>query len=143
MSRPSHGLQKQRKAASPVQSSIWQHLYANGDGIVRDPVKAVEWFTKAAEQGYSDSFFNLGAMYQNGDGVAKDSDKAAEWFERGAMRDPRASFNLGLMYESGEGVEKDPVKAAQWYQKAAEEGNVSAQHNLAVLYVTGEGVDKG
>ncbi len=44
-------------------------MYQNGKGVTKDDKKAVEWSTKAAEQGHARGQFNLGEMYHNGYGV--------------------------------------------------------------------------
>ena len=41
-------------------------MYENGEGVPKDSVKAVEWYRKAAEQGYAPAQFKLGWMYANG-----------------------------------------------------------------------------
>ena len=55
-------------------------MYANGEGVRQDYVKAREWYEKAAAQGNADAQFNLGLMYANGYGVRQDYVKAREWF---------------------------------------------------------------
>ena len=51
-----------------------------GDGVTKDYKKAVEWYTKAVEQGYARGQCNLGVMYENGYGVTKDYKKAVGWY---------------------------------------------------------------
>ena len=58
--------------------------YANGDGVVKDSAKAVEWFRKAAEQGHVGAQWILGRYYDRGEGVAKDSVKAVGWYRKAA-----------------------------------------------------------
>ena len=50
-------------------------MYQNGDGVTKDDKKAVEWYTKSAEQGYALGQNNLGVMYENGQGVTKHKNK--------------------------------------------------------------------
>lgn len=45
-------------------------MYEHADGVSQDSVKAVEWYRKAANQGYSDAQYNFGWMYHNGKGVS-------------------------------------------------------------------------
>lgn len=47
-------------------------MYANGEGIRQDYVKAREWYEKAAAQGDARAQFALGVMYYSGDGVRQD-----------------------------------------------------------------------
>ena len=46
--------------------------------------KAVEWYTKAAEQGNAVAQYNLGVCYNFGKGVEKDLQKAIEWYTKAA-----------------------------------------------------------
>ncbi|MEY3876557.1 MAG: hypothetical protein RLZZ191_240, partial [Pseudomonadota bacterium] len=41
-------------------------MYANGDGVPENDAKAVEWYTKAADQGHAEAQNNLGGMYSDG-----------------------------------------------------------------------------
>jgi len=59
-------------------SGIW--------GFPKDSTKAVEWYTKAAEQGDADSQTSLGVCYRDGDGVKQDYAKAAEWLSKAANK---------------------------------------------------------
>jgi len=43
--------------------------YENGQGVEKDYVKAIEWYSKAAAQNLATAQFNLGEMYNNGYGV--------------------------------------------------------------------------
>lgn len=54
-------------------------MYAVGDGVPKDPTKAVEWQKKAAEQGNADAQYILGYMYGEGQGVPKDYVQAHMW----------------------------------------------------------------
>ena len=47
----------------------------------RDYVESVRWFTLAAEQGSTESQFNLAVGYKNGLGVKKDLVRAYMWFK--------------------------------------------------------------
>ena len=44
--------------------------------MAKDLQQAVYWYEKAANQGYANAQYNLGALYANGDGVAKDVNQA-------------------------------------------------------------------
>jgi TPR repeat protein len=54
-------------------------MYSNGRGVPQDYKQAVEWYRKAAEQGYEPAQFNLGLMYENGRGVTQDFVQAHKW----------------------------------------------------------------
>ncbi len=55
-------------------------LYARGDGVRKNLVKAREWLYKAAMQGHPKAQFYLGQMYAFGDGGRQDNVKATMWF---------------------------------------------------------------
>ena len=49
--------------------------------------KAIEWFEKAAEQGYADAQYNLGNIYENGSGGVDQSDSMAmRWYATAAAQ---------------------------------------------------------
>jgi TPR repeat protein len=64
-------------------------------GIHRDEQKAVEWYTKAAEQGEVTAQSALSAFYWFGLGVAKDYQKAIYWEKKAARQgDSKAQESL-------------------------------------------------
>lgn len=120
-------------------------IYANGDGVVEDPVEAVRWYQKSAAQDYTRAQAALGYMYSVGHGVGKDSAEAVRWFRLAAEKGhATAQYNLGIKYQTGDGVEKDSAEAAKWYLLAADQGtgHAKARYNLGVMYATGDGVPK-
>ncbi len=102
---------------------------------------AVEEFRLAAEDGHSDSQFNLGLMYEKGIGVSIDEREAVSWYLKAALQgNSNAQYNLAVLYENGRGSAVDFVKANQWYRKAAVQGDGLAVGNLGMLYLRGQGV---
>jgi uncharacterized protein len=78
-------------------------LYRNGQGVARDDMQAVRWFTRSALQGDASAQNNLGMMYLDGRGVPRDFSQAAFWFKRSALRgSPFGQSNLGLSYARGD-----------------------------------------
>ena len=59
-------------------------IYKNGEGVPQDYEKAIEWYTKSAEQGYAEAQNNLGVMYDNGRGVPQDDKQAVYWYTKSA-----------------------------------------------------------
>jgi hypothetical protein len=55
----------------PAQLNLG-NMYRSGEGVVRDDIKAAEYFRKAADQGYAIAQNNLGSMYARGEGVSQD-----------------------------------------------------------------------
>ena len=58
-------------------------MYAFGEGVPEDYNQAIQWFTKAAEQGNADAQFCLGVQY-GWVSVVKDAKQAAQWFSKAA-----------------------------------------------------------
>ncbi len=120
--------------------------YANGIGITTDEKQAVEWFRKAAEQGYvngAQAQYALGVCYEYGRGVAKDEKQAVELFSKAAeQNNANAQYALGVCYEHGRGVAKDEKQAFVWVREAAEQNNAEAQSKLGLYYAQGKIVSK-
>jgi len=116
------------------------HMYEGGNGVHRDPVKAAEFYSQAAEHGLVTAQIELAGLYLSGKGV-QDNFEAAKWFRRAAEQGHPVGENaIGYMYWSGKGVGRDYREAADWFQRAAEQDYALAQFNLGVLYQNGLGV---
>ena len=59
-------------------------MYTKGDCVAQDYKKALEWYTKAAEQGDAEAQYNLGVIYEEGLGIEKDMQKAKHFFKQAA-----------------------------------------------------------
>ena len=119
-------------------------MYDYGQGVEKDPNKALDWYIKAASQGQPGGVqYLIGAKYFRGDGTRQDYAEAAKWWEMAADGGQvEAQFNLGLMYYRGLGVKQDDGKAAELFRAASEQGHAHAQYSLAVMYAFGRGVPK-
>ena len=60
-------------------------MYKKGEGVKQDYGRAVEWYRRAAEQGYADAQYNLSVMYGTGRGVVQDYVTARGALLRGPM----------------------------------------------------------
>ena len=99
-------------------------MYAKGEGVPQDYIKAIVWFQKAAEQGNSTAQNLLGFTYLRGHGVSHDYTKAIKWFQKAAKQNiNEAQFNLGNMYDKGLGVPQDFEEAYFWFNLAAVKGD--------------------
>ena len=56
--------------------------FYSGEGVEKNFIKAVEWYTKAAEKGNSDAMYNLGLCFHHGRGVEKNLARALEWYTK-------------------------------------------------------------
>lgn len=95
---------------------------------VQDIPKAMEYWTKAAEQGVPNSMHNLGMVhYYN----KKDYNKAIEYYTQAAERDfVMSQIVLGRIYSSGKIVKKNLQTACDWYSKAITLGSQEAHDSL-------------
>ena len=73
--------------------------YRYGKKAKKNFVKAIEWYTKAAEQGHSHAQNNLGVCYKRGKGVKKDPVKAVEWYRKSAEQGHKKAQNA--LYQLG------------------------------------------
>ena len=84
-------------------------MYMEGRGVAQDDVQAVDWFRKAAEQGYRDAQFNLGVMYAQGRGVVRDDVQAIVWYRKAAGRgDARAVLDRMRAQRQGRRIDRCP-----------------------------------
>src|SRR6476620_6546839 len=103
---------KAKAEAGDADSQVELGLrYLDGKDVPKNPVEAVKWFRKAAEQNLAKAQFNLAVGYYNGEGVAKDPVEAVKWYRKAAEQNlAEAQYNLGVGYYNGEGVAKDLVE---------------------------------
>jgi hypothetical protein len=112
-------------------------------GTAKDPVEAVRWYRKAAEQGHADSQIALLECYFYGDEVPQDYDEAAYWAHKAAEQgNPYGQLWLGSFYDDGVVLQQDWKKAGHWYRKSAEAGFPNAKWRLGLLYRDGRGFQK-
>lgn len=105
--------------------------YYTGIDFIPDKEKAIMYYEKSAELGYSRAMNCLG-------NVLDDEIKAFEWFEKSADKnDPSGIGDLGYCYATGFGVEKDINKGIQLLEKAGELGFATAYSNLGYIYENG------
>ncbi len=104
---------------------------------------ALEWYRKAAEQGYASAQVNLGSLYAEGQGTPQDFQEALRWYHKAADQGyAPAQFNLGIMCIMDQGnFSKDYVMAYVWFSRAAMQGDEDArqaQEQVAIQLTAGE-----
>ena len=116
----------------PEAQNLMGILYSTGaDGVTEDDKQALDWFQKAADQGFAKAEKNLGDMYFFGHGIDKDFAQALTWYGKAADQQfADAQFRLGFMYEKGLGVDQNNQTAIDQYTKAVRNGSVDAQRAL-------------
>jgi uncharacterized protein len=141
--------------------ALWKlgRMYADGDGVEHDDLKAFEYFSKLADQhadespdspnagAVSSAFVALGSYFLDGiqgTYVASNPARAVEMFSYAAsyFSDSNAQYNLARLYLEGTGVRKDARQAARWFNLAAEKGHTASQALLGHLLMTGQGVPR-
>ena len=87
---------------------------------MKDDPQAVEWYRKAAEQGFVPAMGTLAYCHEKGYGVARDEAEALKWHHKAAaLNSTGAQWSLAFNYRDGKGVAKDPVEAYAWFDLAA------------------------
>ena len=109
-----------------------------GQGVPEDEKLAIQWWKKAAAQGYVEAMFQLGSAYLFGSQAAKlvpnpDREAATWYFQAASAGHAEAQYHLGLLFLAGKGVIDNRKEAARWMKKAAMQGHVEAQKALASI----------
>src|SRR3712207_4155165 len=141
--------------------ALWKlgRMYADGDGVQHDGLKAFEYFSKLADQSadegpdapgaaaVSSAFVALGTYFLDGikgTYVTPNPARAHEMFHYAAAyySDPNAQYHLARLYLEGTGVAQDARQAARWFNLAAEKGHHPSQALLGHLLLNGQGVPR-
>src|SRR6476469_849494 len=134
-------------------------MYAEGDGVPRNDLRAFEYFRSIADSHADDSpgtpqarfvanaFVALGHYYLDGipkTAIKRDPDRAREMFSYAAsyFGDPDAQYYLGRLYLDGNGAAKDAKQAARWLGLSAHKGQNQAQALLGAMLFSGEHVPR-
>jgi hypothetical protein len=134
------GLRVRAEAGDVVaQFSLGEMLYygttATGE--------AVDWFRKAAAQGYAPAEYQTAQLYDFGFVVEQSDREALAWYRKAAEHGHGAgSRQVGEFYRRGRGVMADPIEAARWYRRGAERDDLRAQYQLGQMYLDGVGVTR-
>lgn len=133
-------------------------MYADGDGVPQDPMKAFEQFSRIADENADEApdspragvvasaFVALGGYFLDGirNTLPPNPEKAAEMYSYAAsyFGDAVAQYQLARLYLSGNGVDRDERQAARWFNLAAEKGHHGAQALLGRMLIDGQGVPR-
>lgn len=141
--------------------SLWKlgRMFAEGDGVAHDDLKAFEYFSQIADHYAEESpgtrqapfvssaFVALGGYFLEGipDTYVKPNiSRAVDMFQYAASYygNPDGQYSLARLYLQGQGVPKDARQAARWLKLAAGKGHRAAQALLGNLLIAGQGVPK-
>lgn len=68
--------------------------FEHGEGIEKNPDKAIKWYCKAATRGSTDAQRNLAWMFLNARGIEKDEALAVRWFQAAAKSGDQYSQHM-------------------------------------------------
>ncbi|MDQ8728806.1 tetratricopeptide repeat protein [Bradyrhizobium sp. LHD-71] len=148
-------LQYAAEGGHPIAQWRLGRMYASGDGVDRDDLRAFDYFSRIANQHAEDSpsapqaqivanaFVALGRYYRDGipnTRVKSDRERAREMFHYAAtyFGNADAQYNLARMYLDGVGSPRDPIYAARWLSQAAQKGQYQAQALLGQMLFNGD-----
>ncbi|HXZ22621.1 MAG TPA: tetratricopeptide repeat protein [Pseudolabrys sp.] len=134
-------------------------MYAEGDGVAQNDLKAFEYFRRIADSHADDNpdtpqsrfvanaFVALGHYYLEGipkTDIKPDPARAREMFAYAAsyFRDPDAQYYLARLYLNGTGAPHDPRTAARWFGLSAQKGQCEAQAMLGAMLFEGDHVPR-
>lgn len=132
-------------------------MYAKGDGVAQNDLKAFKYFERIANLHADDNpntrqarfvanaFVALGRYYLDGipnTDVKPDPARARQMFAYAAsyFRDPDAQYHLARLYLDGKGAPHDPRTAARWFSLSAQKGQCRAQAMLGAMLFAGDHV---
>jgi len=113
-----------------VSTHILGTYYYYGFYVQRFIFSAIEWFQKAAKEGYSDSQYMLGMIYETLGEESNQTDKAIPYYEQAAAQDhPYAQYALAMI-----ALEQEDFSKAEFFlEKAARQQYGLAAYSLAKL----------
>ena len=148
-------LQYAAEGGHPVAQWKLGRMYARGDGVAQDDLRAYDYFSKIANAHAEDSptapqaaivanaFVALGRYYVSGipnSRVKADPERAREMFSYAAsyFGNAEAQYNLARMYLDGVGMQPDSKYGIRWLGLAARKGQHQAQALLGQMLFNGD-----
>ncbi|KAE9380079.1 hypothetical protein N431DRAFT_324302 [Stipitochalara longipes BDJ] len=117
-----------------------------GGGTRKDPLKAIQWYKRAAMLGDTPAMYKMGMIQLKGLlGQPKNPREAVGWLKRAAERadaeNPHALHELGLLYEQPQGsdnsVVRDEAYSFSLFNQAADLGYKFSQFRLGCAFEYG------
>jgi TPR repeat protein len=149
-------LQFAAEGGHPIAQWKLGRMYADGDGVVQDDVRAFEYFSRIANAHAEDSpsapqaqivanaFVELGRYYLSGipnSKVKSDPDRAREMFSYAAsyFGNADAQYNLARLYLGTPDASREDFRyGARWLGLAAQKGQHQAQALLGQMLFNGD-----
>jgi len=128
---------------NPVAQYEMGRRFQEGVGVLKDSSEAVDWWLKAAVQGFPPAEYDLGLAYGRGDGVPEDKEMGSQWCRRAAdAKLPVAEDFEGIAYALGKtSVTQNYSEAFRWFKLAADQNYPPSQYRLAICYRDGKGTE--
>jgi len=151
-----NSLQYAAEGGHPIAQWKLGRMYADGDGVAQDDLRAFEYFSRIANQHAEDNpsapqagvvanaFVALGRYYLKGipnSKVKSDPDRAREMFSYAAsyFGNADAQYDLARLYLKGSGSSRDDFRyGARWLGLAAQKGQHQAQAMLGQMLFNGD-----
>lgn len=151
-----NSLQYAAEGGHPVAQWKLGRMYAAGDGVVQDDVRAFEYFSRIANAHAEDSpsapqaaivanaFVALGRYYLSGipnSKIKADTDRAREMFSYAAsyFGNADAQYDLARLYLKTPDASRDDFRyGARWLGLAAQKGQHQAQAMLGQMLFNGD-----
>ncbi|KAK7426793.1 hypothetical protein QQZ08_006694 [Neonectria magnoliae] len=133
-------------AAAAYRTAVCCEIgHEEGGGTRRDPLKAIQWYKRAATLGDPPAMYKVGMILLKGLlGQPKNPREAVGWLKRAAERadaeNPHALHELGLLYESAQPndvIIRDEPYAYNLFLQAAELGYKFSQYRLGCCFEYG------
>ncbi|HET7492980.1 MAG TPA: tetratricopeptide repeat protein [Bradyrhizobium sp.] len=149
-------LQYAAEGGHPVAQWKLGRMYADGDGVVQDDLRAFEYFRRIADTHAEDSpsapqaaivanaFVALGRYYLSGipnSSIKADQERAREMFSYAAsyFGNADAQYDLARLYLKNAGTSRDDFRyGARWLGLAAQKGQHQAQAMLGQMLFSGD-----
>ncbi|KAI9028883.1 hypothetical protein CLU79DRAFT_736556 [Phycomyces nitens] len=114
-------------------------LFKGAEKMAQDPVGALQWFVKSADNGDKYAQYIAGIHYERGMFTEKDIPRAKAYLLQSANQDfGDAEAALGIACIN-EGQDKEGMK---WLKRATQKDNPRALLQLGLMYETGQGVEQ-
>ena len=151
-----NSLQYAAEGGHPVAQWKLGRMYADGDGVIQDDVRAFEYFSRIANAHAEDSpsapqaaivanaFVALGRYYLSGipnSKIKADTERAREMFSYAAsyFGNADAQYDLARLYLKTPDASRDDFRyGARWLGRAAQNGQHQAQAMLGQMLFNGD-----
>ena len=142
-------------------------MYAGGEGLPKDAVRAFNCILAAANEGHAPAQDFVGTIYAEAGGLLIDTPQpfdwralhgpkhllesnpaenailAFDWFSKAATQGlAEAQYHLALTIESGGPRTRNPMEAARWFRLAADQGHAEAQYQIGLTHYFGKDMPK-